>query len=209
MRWKSALAVLAVAFLGAGDAPALEGDGYARPGWFLDLGGSYAFHWFPSDFDGAVGARTKTHNSFGLNARAGYRFKSWLAAELQYEWIDGFDNEVNGSTIFKLSTHLLTLDAKFLYPGWGRFQPFALVGAGLAIYDVNDRAGLGAGLESSSVGFAGRVGAGLDTYLTENWVLRLGLDVVVDTNEIDNGLGPGDLSELFYIPIQLGVQYRF
>jgi hypothetical protein len=58
MRWKSALAVLAVAFLGAGDAPALEGDGYARPGWFLDLGGSYAFHWFPSDFDGAVGART-------------------------------------------------------------------------------------------------------------------------------------------------------
>jgi opacity protein-like surface antigen len=198
-----------VAFLGAGDAPALEGDGYARPGWFLDLGGSYAFHWFPSDFDGAVGARTKTHNSFGLNARAGYRFKSWLAAELQYEWIDGFDNEVNGSTIFKLSTHLLTLDAKFLYPGWGRFQPFALVGAGLAIYDVNDRAGLGAGLESSSVGFAGRVGAGLDTYLTENWVLRLGLDVVVDTNEIDNGLGPGDLSELFYIPIQLGVQYRF
>ena len=209
MSWKRTLAIVAVACLGAGDALALDADGYARPGWFVDLGGSYAFHWFPSDFDAAIGARTKTHNTFGVNARAGYRFKSWVAAELQYEWLDGFDNEVGGSTIFELTTHVVTLDAKFLYPGWGRFQPYALVGAGAAIYDVNDRAGLGAGLESTSVGFAGRVGAGLDTYLTENWVLRLEIDLVLGTNEIDNALGPGDLSELFYVPIQFGVQYRF
>ena len=33
-------------------APALaEAQDYARPGFYLGAGGTYAFHWFPGDFD--------------------------------------------------------------------------------------------------------------------------------------------------------------
>ena len=41
-----------------------------------------------------------------------------------------------------------------------------------------------------------------------NWLLNLEAGAVIPTNEVDNSAG-GDLEELFYVPIQLGFQYRF
>lgn len=188
-----------------------EGDP-ARSGPYVGIGGTWAFHWFAGqafdrDLGGPIG-KVKTSGSAGLQARAGYRVTPWLAAEVEYEWLDGFRNDVAGSNVATLGSHMLTANGKILYPGWGRIQPYALFGVGLSIWEARDRQGLGAGLDRTSAGLAGRVGVGVDAYLNEHWLLELGLDMALSTTEIQNALG-GDLDNLFYIPIQLGVQYRF
>ena len=53
-----------------------------------------------------------------------------------------------------------------------------------------------------------RATGGLDFYITKNWLLNVEAGAVIPTNEVKNSLGD-DLEELFYVPIQLGVQYRF
>lgn len=184
---------------------------YARSGPYLGLGGTYAFRWVPGDFDKdlGLGATVRTDNTGGLNARAGYRVNRWLAAELEYEWLDGFDSKITGGNGgFTLTSHALTANGKLLYPGWGRFQPWMLVGVGLSIYDAQDRKGLASGLDGTSVGFGARLGFGLDAYITQSWLVNLGVEAFLDTTRIDNSIG-GDLSEFWYVPIQLGIQYRF
>ena len=187
-------------------------DDYARSGGYLGIGGTYALHWFPGNFDDDVtgGPAVKTENSAGLNARVGYRFNSWAGAELEYEWVAGMENKVDGSKIFDLSYHTVTFNGKFSYPGWGRFQPYGLAGVGFAVLLLDSRRSFGATLDDSTVGFAARVGAGLDVYLTKSWLLTGGIQLQVNTAKIDNS-GPAgdDVGTLFYVPIQFGVQYRF
>jgi len=187
-------------------------DDYARPGGYLGIGGTYAFHWFPGNFDDDVtgGTAVKTENGGGLNVRGGYRFNSWAALEAEYEWIAGFENKVAGSKIFDLSYHTVTANGKFVYPGWGRFQPYGLVGVGFTVLLLDSRRDQGSSLDDSTVGFAGRVGAGLDVYLTQSWLLNVAIEAQLNTAQIDNSSSAGsDVGSLFYIPLQFGVQYRF
>ena len=207
MKFKSILCVVALSCLLPATGFADDGDDFTRPGWYLGAGGTWAPHWWKAP-DDELNARVITDNSFGFHLRGGYRIKRWLAAELEYEWLDGFDNKVNGSTIFKLRTHVITANAKFLCPALGRFQPYLLAGAGVAIFDVNDRNGPGNALESGSAGFALRATAGLDFYVTRSWLLNVEAGAVIPTNKLEVS-GGGELEELFYIPLQLGVQYRF
>ena len=112
---------------------------YARPGFYLGAGGTYAFHWFPGDFDEniASGPTVRTSGSGGFNLRAGYRLNSWFGAELEYEWIEGFGNRTSiDGNIAKLRSNLVTVNGKFLYPGWGRWQPYALIGVGVSIWEA-------------------------------------------------------------------------
>jgi opacity protein-like surface antigen len=189
-----------------------ETDDFARTGSYLGLGGTYAFHWFAgSAFDrnlGGQGVQVISSSSGGLNARAGYRVNPWFAAEVEYEWIDGFTNKIAGVNVATLTSHQLTLNGKFIYAEWGRFQPYGLLGVGVSIWEASDRIGRGSGLEATSAGLAGRVGLGLDAYVNDNFLVNLGLDMALSTTRIDNSLG-GDLDNLFYVPIQLGFQYRF
>ena len=90
MKLKSILSVIAFASLVPALGFAGDGDDYARPGWYLGAGGTWAPHWWQAP-DDELGVRVKTKNSFGFNVRGGYRINSWLAAELEYEWLDGFD----------------------------------------------------------------------------------------------------------------------
>jgi len=207
MKIKSAIAVVALVCLLPAAGFAEPANEYARPGWYLGAGGTWAPHWWKAP-DDELNARVITNNSFGFQVRGGYRINRWLATELEYEWLDGFDNEVDGSTIFKLRTHVITANAKFLCPGLGRFQPYVLAGAGVAIFDVIDRNNQGNAVESGSTGFALRATAGLDFYITKNWLLNLEAGAVIPTNTLDVS-GSNELEELFYVPIQLGVQYRF
>lgn len=187
-------------------------DDFARPGWYLGLNGIYAFHWFPGNYDQDVtgGTAVKTENSAGLNVRGGYRFNTWAAAELEYEWVSAFENKVAGSRIFDHTYHTVTANGKFLYPGWGRWQPYGLVGIGFSAFDISNRSGFGAALDSSAFGFALRAGAGMDIYLTPSWLFNVGLEVVYPTDSIGNANPIGhDVSNLLYVPVQFGMQYRF
>lgn len=206
------LTLVSLLLLLPGLAQAEPGDGFARPGGYIGIGGTYAFHWFPGNFDEDVtgGPAVKTENGGGLNVRGGYRFNSWAALEGEYEWIAGFENKVPGQKLFDLSYHTVTANGKFIYPGWGRFQPYGLVGIGFTILDLDDQAAQGLFLDDTTVGFATRFGAGLDVYLSENWLFNAAVEMQVSTATIENSNPVGnDVGSLFYIPVQFGFQYRF
>lgn len=88
-------------------------DDFERPGTYVALGGTYAFHWFAGQsFDddlGGRGVQVISSSSGGLNARAGYRVNRWFGAEVEYEWIDGFTNKIAGANVATLTSHQITI----------------------------------------------------------------------------------------------------
>lgn len=198
----------------AGSAPAETDDGaqsepddFKRSGFYLGAGFTWAFHWMP-DLDDDLAVTIRTSGSPGFNVLGGYRAFSWLGAEIEYEYIDGFENKVSGMTAFRLRYHVVTANAKFILPVLDRFQPYFLLGVGFSVGDVSDRAGVGLGLDGSEIGFAGRVHLGLDTYITKHFLFNVSVGGVFPTLTIPNSAGT-DIDQLFYIPIQGGFQYRF
>ena len=60
---------------------------------------------------------------------------------------------------------------------------------------------------SSLLRFAGRLGAGLDVYITKHILLTAGANAVLSTTDFE--LFGVDVDPLFYVGGQAGLQYRF
>ncbi len=196
--------------------PACAEDDFTRPGWYAGVGGTFAVHLFEDIVeeeleeavpgDGDVG---DVDHAAGINARFGRRFRSWLAAEVQYEWVSGFDVSARElGKIFSLEGHTWTLNGKLLYP-IKRFHPYFLGGMGVTVYKLKDRSGIGLNFQRDDLAFAGRVGFGGDVYLTNNWVANLEVTGVLTTNDINDPAGEEAFSALHYLSTQFGIQYRF
>ena len=69
-------------------AEATEPD-YAADGFYLGAGAAFAW----DDFDRGSRFEPDLDMAFGFDAWGGYRFLSFLAAELQLEYLDGFDSK--------------------------------------------------------------------------------------------------------------------
>ena len=75
-------------------------DDFARRGWLVGVAGSYAIETFQDDaeldFQNVLGPEVdlSVDDSFGFNGRVGYRCNRRFSAEVQTEWIDGFDAEL-------------------------------------------------------------------------------------------------------------------
>jgi opacity protein-like surface antigen len=204
--WASVLALVAVSLA----VPAAgEDGGYARRGLYVGAGGAYVLEQFdlPSATVSSGGAPpvhldVDSGDSWGAEARVGYRFHPNVAAEGQLQYYDEFGLDLHVSP--GSSGQVATLDGMSLmgnvkgYPLTGRVQPYVLGGLGLLWLQLEDA--VGAGLTDNEVGFAGHVGVGVDAYLTDNLLLNL---------EASYLLPAGDLNDFRMIPISLGMQYRF
>ena len=158
-----------------------ESGQYDQPGFYLGVGGLYAIENFDSggfDFD----------NGPGFNFRLGYRLAPHWAIEAMGERVDKFDIKGGGLSI---DTWTGTLNSKFFFLT-NRFQPYGLFGLGFM-----------RGHASSSVtetDLALRFGGGLDSYITEHWVV---------TTEVSYVLPTGDVDGVDYVSLGAGIQYRF
>jgi len=164
-----------------------KGPDFARNGVYLGVAGTYAFENF--DTPGSLDA----DDTLGLNARLGYRLHPYVSAELEFEWLEGFDLNVAGAEV---EAWALTANAKG-HLMTGRIQPFLLVGLGIMQAEID---GAGVFGDPKQEGFAARFGGGVDVYATENFVVSVGADYVLPT---------GDLDGLDYVALQWGFQYRF
>ena len=126
---------------------------------------------------------TLSETSGTFNFRGGYRLFSWLAFEGMYEGAYGLttklteDLDVGGGItipagkIATLDTHSVLANLKLIIPIW-RTQPYIVVGVGgqqhattfVTAFDT---------LETSRWDFVIRPGAGLDAYITKNWLLNV------------------------------------
>jgi len=201
-----AFVVVVFAVPAAAVEPPAETEAYDRSGWYLGVGGVFAFEDlggdaaqlglpnppYPSQFE------PDFDDSAGVNIRAGYRFAPRVAVEFQYEWLEGFDD--NGAAPrLEVDSSLLTLDAKF-FALTGRVQPYARAGVGVHFANleiVNDDFDKP---WEDSTGFAARFGVGIDYYLTPHWALALEGSYVVST---------GDTKHFDYGGLLFGAQYRF
>jgi opacity protein-like surface antigen len=195
----------------------VDKNDFARRGWMVGVAGSYAIETFQddaeSDFQKALGpegpaVNLSVDNSFGFNGQVGYRCHRRFSAEVQTEWLSGFDADLtqpNVDQLAKVSYEPVVVTANVKgYFLTGRYQPFLLVGAGAMTADtkLRDPVGLAfTGLDSESENaFVMRFGGGIDLYATENVALSLGIDYVLPF---------GNLDALDYVTIGWGVQYRF
>lgn len=197
-----------------------DDDPYDRPGFYIGVSGAYTHNFFDDQIDDAfedqVGnVDVDIDDSFGINARIGYRAASFIAFELQYEWIDNFETTVTisgplgGDATFDITGHTLTANMKLIVPSW-RIQPYFLLGAGYALYDVDTNSfsstqGFDGGKES---GFAARAGGGIDWYLTQSLVFSTELTALVTTQDF-NKPDNGDIDNLYYLSMSAGLQWRF
>jgi opacity protein-like surface antigen len=192
----------------------VDKDDFARRGWLVGVAGSYAIETFQddaeSDFQKVLGPEVNlsVDDSFGFNGQVGYRCHRRFSAEVEVEWLDGFDADLTQPGVDQLANVrfepvVVTTNVKgFILTG--RYQPFLLLGAGAMTADIKlqDPVGLAfTGLNSETENaFALRFGGGIDLYATENVVLNVGVDYVLPF---------GNLDDLDYITIGWGVQYRF
>jgi opacity protein-like surface antigen len=215
MKYLALTAALLAAFWTANVARAGDDDPYNRPGGYIAVGASRSIELFTGTFENAYPGLppAQVGDTWGANARAGYRFNKFLATEVEYEWMNDFHLWVAHTSIGRIEQQTVTANLKVIAP-YHAFQPYFLVGAGIAF------ATLDGGIPgfSPDVGngtFAARFGAGIEYYLTKNLTLNLGTEVVVSTAKVTEPGAPsipnGGNSDrgLSYLAGQFGFGYRF
>lgn len=192
----------------------VDKDDFARRGWMVGVAGSYAFETFEDqaerDFQKVLGpaVNLSVDDSPGFNGRVGYRCHRRFSAEVETEWLHGFDADLTQPGVDQLAhveydPVVVTTNVKGYFLT-GRYQPFLLLGAGAMTAEtkLRDPVGLAfTGLDSESdTAFAMRFGGGIDLYATKNAVVSLDVDYVLPF---------GNLDALDYVTIGWGFQYRF
>jgi len=189
-------------------SPKAADDDYARRGWLVGIGGSYAIETFSddaeSDLKSVFGPTTSfsADDSLGINGGVGYRCQRYFGAEVDVEWIDSFDGDVSvsGLKVGTLEAEILvvTANAKGYFP-IGRFHPFVVVGGGAMTAELQGSI-LGVSVSDDATNFTFRFGGGLDVYATSHIVVSLGVNYVLPI---------GELRDLDYVSFGWGLQYRF
>jgi len=171
-------------------------DDFLREGWYLGGRGVYT----QVDFD----TQGVAQNDFGFNLVAGYRISKYLASDFEFEYIDAIPVDGKPGPNFDVRTFDLAWMFRF-YPlsfafdassPLHRVQPYLAAGpawqwVALNRFPGNDR---------NRGGFAGRLGGGLDVYLTENLSLNADATYV---------LSAGDVRDYRYLSIGWGFAYHF
>lgn len=199
------------------DAPRVERpDDYERTGWFVGFKGVSATEFLDEDeeadslrgFYDSTDIEVKMDSqstSGGFSLVAGRRCNDRFSIEFDFESVDDFSGKVNrtdtGANLAKLTFApiVATVNLKG-YLLTGRYQPYGLIGIGLMSIDEVTTAPDGAKSQQTTGVLALRFGAGIDYYLTRNWLLTMELDYVYSAT---------DIATLDYLSLGFGVGYRF
>jgi hypothetical protein len=131
-----------------------------------------------------------THSSDGsgtIGAKFGYRLQPPLAVELQFEYFLGAENEILGTTTFKVDGFTLTPNFKlYLFPG--RIQPYGVFGPGLIWARGSDLKvqGISVPFDDADIAWVIRGGGGFDIHITKNMAVELGADYVRPYGSLSN-----------------------
>lgn len=158
-----------------------------------------AFTPFSVEFD------IKQRTTGGLSFTLGRRCTSRVAVEFKFEWLDDFHGKMDvvergRVTDVNISPFSGTINVK-AFALTGRIQPYGLLGMGFMSVHTDS---INTTDKVSSAQTTGllvvRFGAGVDYYVTRNWVATTSIDYVYSAT---------NLKLLDYMSFGMGVQYRF
>lgn len=199
-----------ISTLAASAARADDADAFSKNGAYFGIGASYGVPLFEPTIDNAfngAGLNEKVSNAWGLNARAGYRFHKFLAAEVEYEWLNHFGTRVEGISLGSIRAQTITANLKAIAP-YGHWQPYVLAGFGATLARLTETSG--SPLNVAPTSYSTRFGLGVDYYLTENIALNLGSEFVVNTAKVSNTINGDSTSRgLDYFSAQGGFVFKF
>jgi opacity protein-like surface antigen len=195
-------AAVCAAFLGARSARADDDSApdFGRSGFYLGAGASRSVNFIQDYLDHTALNNVKVDDAWGANGRAGYRVASWFAVEGEYEWIDALNLHFGNFDFGSIKTQIATANFRLIAP-LGRFQPYFLGGVG-AVFFRSDS------LRIDHTSFAGRVGLGLDVYLTQSFLLNVAAEGMLSDAKVQTGFGSFEHG-LAMLNIQFGLGYRF
>jgi outer membrane protein W len=163
----------------------------------VGLNAAWGYPLFEDQIRKVTGDATATVDpSWGLDARLGLRLLSFLAVEGQYEWMDDFEVAVSGGTA-NLTGNTFTGNVKFYIPVW-RVQPYILAGIGFTKYKIESALAPSAKQDL----FAGRVGGGLDLYLTQKVALNAEVAALLTASDLE--FNSDSFSSLNYLSVNFG-----
>jgi opacity protein-like surface antigen len=207
MRTLCAALVVLVVSLATHSARA-DDDGFGRSGAYVGVGASRSVDIVEPFLDGTpILENLKISDSWGANGRVGYRLTSWFSVEAEYEWLQPFNFSLQGVHLGTLRAQSATANLRLILP-LSRFQPYFLLGAGALFLKVDDPFNV---LTLNRSPFAGRVGLGLDVYLTQSLLVNVGAEGVLSPAGLELNTGAGSVSEhgLGTLTFQFGLGYRF
>jgi len=186
---RTTLAFVTSVFLVSAFAPRVFAQAYDRNGpW---VGASIGFAIEDFDDDGVDFDDTGV-----AGATVGYRVHPHIGLEGRFEHTFNFDGNAPFNDI-DVSVWSLTANAQF-YILTGQFQPYFALGIGVGQAEI-DVHGPGGGNETDTDA-VGRVGLGLDSYVTPN--------LVVGVEGMFN-FGFGDVGDFNYGSLEALLKYRF
>ena len=177
--------------IGAAPEAAWADEGSGTP-IYIGIGPAFGFE----DFNNTGGINID--EAYGFNTWAGYRFVDFLSAEMNLEYLKGFDFSFFGLDV-DAETLAFTMNAKVfplsrVLPD--RVDPFLYTGIGIGWVEVD----AGSAGSNDETGFIARFGGGLDLYLTEQLAFQASSSYVLPT---------GDIYDVAYVSLVFGLQYRF
>lgn len=206
-------AISAVLLMSTFAAPSVRADDF-EPFGYLNIGASRSAAVFDETLDDAFtspGAPASSHigDTWGANAHAGYRFHKFLAAELEYEWLRQLNMRINGVDIGSLMTQVATANLKVVAP-FGAVEPYFLVGVGAIFTSLDKTSSPFQDYDVRTPAFTMKFGAGIDWWLTKNFSLNLGAEVVTNSAKVTGPPGTtGDGEGVDYLAGQFGFGFRF
>jgi opacity protein-like surface antigen len=175
---------------------------FHRSGVYIGMGAAYGLANFDlGTEEHSTGISLDSTNSWGVNARVGYRFHPNIGAEVTFDYYQGFEFEApNGLDAVNLEGFTLTGNGKF-YLMTGRFQPYAIAGAGVIFMNADPGAFATPRTPNwERAELVARAGPGVDFYLFDDLLLNVEATYV---------LPMGALSDYPLASFCAGVQYRF
>jgi hypothetical protein len=154
---------------------------------------------------------TDPDDSPGANLKLGYHAHRMLDIEVNFDWIDGFedsegfsvlDTEVGYHTEMEIMTAMVGLKGYFPIPS-DVVRLSVVAGGGLMYADYEVRMNDGVGnpiVDDDELDFCGKVGLALDVYATTNFSIGA---------EGNYTIGVEDLNGLDFWHFTLGVGYHF
>lgn len=146
-------------------------------------------------------------NSWGVDVKAGKRINNWFSLEAEYQYVNGFDFNIDGEKALTLKANTLTGNVKFHYP-IQRFIPYAVAGIGGTWFQVEDETSIGLDFDGDTV-FAGRLGAGFDVFINKNWAVNANYTVVLTSFDLKSPSTTANLKNVHFGAFQVGLAYYF